>query len=118
MSETIKILAGKPAIVAVMNAMCEVLGPDSDIIKHFGIPADGDLSEVQVEVKVNGIVVPFVECLQPAMDRILASIDKEVEDKAIELLKSSPTLSNLYNEIENAEWKIREALEAVTKEGS
>ena len=115
MKQTIDILKKDDATVVLMNAMCEILGA-ADITTKFNIDPQGDLSKVEVEVKVNGVPVPFIEVLGAALDLAMDNLNREVKDKAIELLQGDDTLRSLQFEIENAEWRIRALLDKLMED--
>lgn len=66
---------------------------------------------VKVELKVNGVQVPFMEEVERGWKILEASLDKEVEKRALELINGSG-LIDLKNAIDNAQWQIEDALRA------
>ncbi len=111
-TETIKIMCGTPAAIVLLDAISSAAG-DRDVLEVFNIPNNGgDDTQVSVEVRVNGVLVPFTTCLDAALDRWAEHNDQEVKDQAIQLITEAG-LDTLYGEIRNAEWKIRAALSRV-----
>ncbi len=104
--------------VVVFNAMCEETDNKPDLKAKYKIQSDqqGKPLEVELTVLINGVPIDFEAAFERAVTRtwndITGSLDKLIEDKAVELLQASG-LQDLAHEIESAEWKIREALEKV-----
>lgn len=111
----IDILRQTPFAIALINAM-SVVNP-TDFTEAFGLTTktpDGRcspvVSEVNVEVRVNGVLVPFVEESQLGMDAMMANLDEAIKEAAVKMLKGSK-LYGLMSAIDNAEWQIKQALE-------
>lgn len=115
MKETFRPLDRQPANILIFNAMAALVPPREhpQALRH---EERGGKTTATIEVFVNGVAVPFKGAFDEAVKAVFARYDKDLEDAAINRLKSIPMLSNLYNAIEDAEWKIREALAAITKE--
>ena len=113
----IKILDRKSLNLALFEAMVYLSDKQGRaLLEVFGITADGDATEVEMQanVTVNGITVPFAEALEAAVNRMLQTFDEKfdklVEDAAVKLV------TELMQEVENAEWRIRDALRTLEAE--
>jgi hypothetical protein len=67
---------------------------------------------VDVVLTVNGVQVPFLESVNDGWKTLEQQLDKMILEKAYELCTGAG-LDSLMNEIQNAEWKIRDALSKV-----
>jgi hypothetical protein len=108
MAEQVKVLDRKGANIVLFNAMAEIA--DSTILEVFKVKAEGDDTEVSVQVLVNGVEVPFAECLVKAVNKMCADNDELVKEKAIDLITRSG-LRETLDTLENADWQIQEALD-------
>lgn len=111
MSTTIKILSRNASEVLIFNAMVKTEGAE-DILSIYNLVPNGDDTEAIVQVLVNGIEVPFKEAFEDSINVFVADMDAKIKEKALELITESG-LDSLYSEIANAEWKIRERLDAL-----
>lgn len=84
MTERVKVINHDVTGVLLINAMCQVT-KRPDILAMYN-PQEGT---VDVELKINGHVVPLVAALEDAWKRLVAENDKRVAEKAQELLRSS-----------------------------
>lgn len=107
----VRLLSREPANVLLFNAICAVC-PSKELLETFNIEAKGEDTEATVEVRVNGVLVPFVGALDQAVKTILAKHKDLVREAAVRLLTESP-LAGLQASIQDAEEKIRAALAAV-----
>lgn len=111
MPTTIKILSRNATEVLIFNAM--VRSEDKkDLLEIYNLKANGDDTEAVVQVLVNGVEVPFKETFEDSINAFMVDMDTKIKEKAIELITESG-LEELYNEISNAEWKIREKLNSL-----
>lgn len=112
MSEMIKLLSEQPANIIIFNAMAKVC---DDVCEHFKILPNGDETTAKIEVFVNGISVPFEASFSEVITMLIDNYEKDVKEEAIKLITES-SLSELYNDIQNAEWNIREKLEKIMED--
>ena len=105
----IDVLRKTPFAVLVLNAMSSVANKNGgDIISHFNLPT-ANPEQVEIEVKVNGVVIPFTDEGQIGLNLIMDNYEKAVKEAAVELLKSS-RLNGLLVALDNAVWKIEEEI--------
>lgn len=105
--EQVNVTDESSAAIWILEAMVSHVGDDGDILEVF--KPTGTL--VEVELRVNGIKVDAVKALSEAWRRLEAEFEKHARDKAVEMLTGAG-LKQLFEEIEFAEWKIRDRLEA------
>lgn len=96
--------------IALMNAVAETVGNDGDILEHFGIVPNGG-ALVDVQVLVNGKPVPFVKELGEALKKMLNCYDGYVKEAALELICRDRRLMHIHNELENADWAVKQIIE-------
>lgn len=113
MSEKVDPTESNAASILLINAMA-LLAPD-DFQELFDPQYVGGTCSVDVELKVNGVVVPFAESVTNAWNILESSIDKHVKEKALELV-SRAKLDKLLYALDNAEWQIENALEKALEE--
>jgi hypothetical protein len=114
MANKINILGSDNLAGILMNAMSKHAGT-KDFLETYHMLNDGTGHVVDIEIRVNGVVVPFMESLKEGIDRIMKNMDEEVKKAAIEMIAKRPSLQNLVNELDNAEWVISKALEELKK---
>ena len=112
------VLQSTPAAVLLMNAMSDEKFENHNHtlwMAQWGLPGDASDTAPDIVVTVGGTEIPFMECFVEGLNRLMAELDKEVLEKARELITNSK-LRDLMQEIENAEWKIEELLQQAVKE--
>lgn len=118
MKEEFQILSNQPANVIIFSAMVDLAEKKNlDIMDMFKLTPEGDASKAQIEVLVNGVPIPFVECFAEAIKNIDKYIGERAKEKAIELLKES-SLIDLYNRIQDMEYEFSVILDKVQKEAN
>lgn len=96
--------------VLLLNAMSEVKGlSPNDFLEHYGITTPNPSPMVEVEVRVNGVVVPFVEVAEVGLDLMVKRYEADVKRAALDLLKGS-RLYDLQMALEQAEWRIEDEI--------
>lgn len=106
MSETIDVTDYDALSIVILEAMLKAAGR-TDLTEKFGLKS----GDAEIEVRVNGVVVPFIKAFEEAWGRMKAVQDEEIMDAAVSLIHQSK-LSELLSTLNNAEYEIRQALEA------
>lgn len=106
-SEKVDLLNKKNAGALLLNAMVMVIPDKYDIKKIFNIPDKS--SEVEVELFINGMSVPYMAAVKEAWDVIQSGLNKSILEEA-EKLVSEAGLDKVRYAIQDANWKITEAL--------
>ena len=109
MSETVKILTPSDVVGTLWNAMFESTN-DFDMLTKFGITPDGDNTEVEVKVTVNGVEVPFME----TMSSVFAEFDDHVHARAKELVEDY-IRSQTWRDLQDKVRDIDDALEDLNR---
>ena len=109
MSETVKILTPSDVVGTLWNAMFESTN-DFDMLTKFGITPDGDNTEVEVKVTVNGVEVPFME----TMSSVFAEFDDHVHARAKELVEDY-IRSQTWRDMQDKVRDIDDALEDLNR---
>lgn len=108
--EKVSPVAYNPACVMLLNAMAALAGDKGDIAEIFALEfKKGEQCLVDVQLIVNGVSVPFTAAVTFAWESLNKKINKKVEERALELLNGSG-LIDLKNAIDDAQWKIEDAL--------
>ena len=88
-----------------------------DVLQKFKLEVDGKISdEVEVKVLVNGVEVDLVEELADFVKHIDDTLEDAVKEEAIRRITKDNKLEELSYSIRDAEWKIRDKLEALMQE--
>jgi hypothetical protein len=117
----INLLRTTPVAVIVMNAMAATKGVDpDDFLKTFNIevptnPTD-DYPVVEMEVRINGVLVPFLQEVEIGLNKIVDDHERDVKKAALEMLKAS-RLSSLLSALDNAEWRIEDEIQRLAVSG-
>jgi hypothetical protein len=101
--------------VMLLNAMAALAGDEGDLAEIFKLNFGKLPVLVEVELKVNGVIVPFAEEMKSAWNQLEQSFDKEVQKRALELV-SKARLDKLMCALDDAEWQIEKALEEAIKD--
>ena len=109
----IKLLERTPAQIILWNAICET-EPKDFLLEKFKLSPDGDNTEADVKVFVNGVEVDFTLAFATSVQLFFDRYEKHIKEKAVELITAS-SVSDLYNSIQNAEWSIKTALDKLEK---
>jgi len=96
------------ASILILEAMVATVGDRGEIVKHFDCNAAG----VEVQMLVNGQPVDAVKALTDAWERLESGFEERAKEKAMEMIQGAG-LRSLLDAIEQAEWQIRDKLEAV-----
>lgn len=113
MTEKIDPLANNAASVMLINAMA-MLAPN-DFQELFNPQYVDGKCTVDVQLTVNGVVVPFKESVEEGWKQLEASLSDEILKRAKELV-SMARLDDVRMALDNAEWRIEAALENAQKE--
>ena len=113
--QKIKILSDDPLAVALWNAMCNNTKA-GEVLDKFKLEPKGDESEVEIKILVNGIEVDLVGELTNFVKSVDKTLEDAVKNYAMDIITKDRNLLNLQYEIEQAEWKIRDKLEALMKD--
>lgn len=82
-----------------------------DLLEHFKITLNtNEPTKVEVELKINGVEVDFSKSITEMWNRLQASYDEDVLEKAKELV-SQTRLQKLNDLLQDAEYKIQAELE-------
>jgi enamine deaminase RidA (YjgF/YER057c/UK114 family) len=108
---TIDVTHQNAASLLVLEAMCEKVG-DGDILEVFKVGTD---AKVEVKMFVNDVEVDVVQALNEAWERLEAVYEKNLLEKAKELV-SMTKFEDLSHKLERAAWDIEQALEAALKQ--
>lgn len=109
MKQTVDALGHQDASVALLNALAAARGPgEDDIHLRFGMKMP--CTDVEVELLVNGISVPFVETLADSLRALNDAFSRKVREEALRLVGSA-RLEELRQALDHAEWAIEVALE-------
>ena len=112
---TIKLLDKNALSIILFNAMCEQMGENGDILKHFKIEANDVASTVNLKILVNNVEVDLVPELVRFIQSLDAQFEAAVEKKAKELIMKDQILQDLAYAIQNAEWAIQDRLDKITQ---
>jgi len=93
--------------IAVMHVMTEETPKSEDFCKKFNV-VPGANSDVEVEIKINGVAVDF----KHFMDELERQHDRMLQDKAHELLRENG-VSKLHDVISDLEKNIERKIEEV-----
>ena len=110
MSNKLNLLGNTGLAVIIMNAM-SMNAEAKDFFETYHMLRDGTGSVVDIEIRVNGVVVPFMKAMEEAIAHMTKNLDEEIKKEAIKMIVNRPVLQNLINDLENAEWTISKALE-------
>lgn len=113
MSSKVKILARNNLSVSLFNAMSATIVNRGEILEYFDITPVGYDTEVDVKVLINGKEIHYVEELAKFIKQMDESFEEAVKEEAVKLLTRNQKLRDLVQEIETAEYKIRECIEAI-----
>lgn len=106
--EVIKVLEGDEFAIVLWNTICADM--PADIGKKFGIEPKGRDTEVNVQVLVNGVEVPFLEAVREAFRRHSLLYEQAVREAALKMLDGS-SLYDLIHALQGAEWAIKEQID-------
>jgi hypothetical protein len=110
MSEIINPTEHSTASIFLINAMAKAVAPGG-LFEHFKIPTNsGQPVEVEVELKINGVEVPFKETLNEMWDRMRSRYKEDILEKAHELISQS-RFEKLNDLLADAEYNIKAELQ-------
>lgn len=114
MKDIINVLSNEPGAIILLNAMSELASkPNDDFLGMFNLKPE-DPSTCVVEVRVNGVLVPFMDSVNEALKQLVSDLDRAIEDRAVELIsKKNGKLTRLLTALEDADYEIRDALKGV-----
>lgn len=108
MSEKVDVVSDNPASILLLNAMVEHCGDKRELLKEFRI-SQGE-PKVAVELRVNGVLVSFVEVVSEACNLVEASFETAVRKAAEDRLRTS-RLANLDRLMSDFDWQIGQELD-------
>ncbi len=119
MSEIVPILSRTTATTVLFQSLilaCKALEEAGEAAKAKELYAKGQ--NVEVEVRINGIEVPFSQSVEEALNQYGEQIEKDfnkaVEDRALELLKGE-NIRPLLDKLESIEWELKQALREASR---
>jgi polysaccharide deacetylase 2 family uncharacterized protein YibQ len=111
MSEQFNVGYSDTPSVMLLNAMAALAPDNGDIQSIFNLKYGDGKCMVDLELSVNGVVIPFKESIQDAWKALEATLDEEILKRAMELVSKS-RLDKLQMALDNVEWQIEDALRA------
>jgi hypothetical protein len=102
------------AAVLIFNEMVRMLNKRDNIAVKFGLEdrEKEDCNVVNVEMTVNGVPVDPIVALTECWTRMVAHYERDVADKAMEMLKATRLGSLLYI-LQDAEWRLEDELRSL-----
>jgi hypothetical protein len=102
------------AAVLIFNEMVRMLNKRDNIAVKFGLEdrEKEDCNVVNVEMTVNGVPVDPIVALTECWTRMVQHYERDVADKAMEMLKATKLGSLLYI-LQDAEWRLEEELRSL-----
>jgi len=100
------------ASILLLRAMLKQSN-SSDLSKHFGM-TDGN---VDVELKVNGVIVPFLEVVEGAYAKLVEEVEEMAKTEALRMVRDTG-IQKIQDTLDQAEEEIREILTKAVQEAA